>query len=115
MVLIVEDEASVRVTTRRLLERDGYEVLEARHGADALLMWRKHRDDVVACVTDLRMPEMGGRELAAILRADRPSLPMVYVSGYGDDATTVTGPHEAFVGKPFTPEAFQQALSSVLG
>jgi two-component system, cell cycle sensor histidine kinase and response regulator CckA len=109
-VLIVEDEAAVRVTTRRLLERRGYEVLEARHGADALHVWREHRARIVACVTDLRMPEMGGRELAALLRADAPSLPVVYVSGYGEDASTAAGPHEAFVGKPFTAEGLLSAL-----
>jgi FixJ family two-component response regulator len=60
------------------------------------------------------MPEMGGRELAAILRADRPSLPMVYVSGYGDAAAT-PGAHEAFVGKPFTAEALLAALQRAIG
>jgi CheY-like chemotaxis protein len=113
-VLIVEDESAVRVTTRRVLERQGYAVLEARHGADALLVWREHRRHFVACITDLRMPEMGGRELAALLRADEPSLPVVYVSGYDEDADTVAGPRDTFVGKPFTAEALIAALQAVV-
>ncbi|AHG93833.1 PAS sensor protein (plasmid) [Gemmatirosa kalamazoonensis] len=111
-VLVVEDEASVRLTTRRVLERHGFAVLEARHGADALLVWREHGADIVCCVTDLRMPEMGGRELVAQIRADRPALPVVYLSGYVDRGAVE--PADGFVEKPFTGEALLQAVTSVL-
>jgi len=114
-VLVVEDEAAVRITTRRVLERHGYGVLEARHGADALLVWREHGEGVVCCVTDLRMPEMGGRELVAQLRADRPDLPVVYVSGYSDRvAHDEVGPRDEFVEKPFTAEALLAAVTMVV-
>jgi two-component system cell cycle sensor histidine kinase/response regulator CckA len=114
-VLLVEDEAPVRATLRRILERHGYTVLEARHGGDALLAWRKDRDVIDAVITDLRMPEMGGRELVAVMRRERPELPVVYISGYADlGGTATTGPREAFVEKPFTAEALLDALQGVL-
>ncbi|MDF1501747.1 PAS domain-containing protein [Roseisolibacter sp. H3M3-2] len=114
-VLVVEDESPVRATTRRVLERHGYAVLEARHGADALLLWARHRDAVDAVVTDLRMPEMGGRALVARLRADRPDLPVVYVSGYSDEATTAAAlPCERYVEKPFAGEALLAAVAEAL-
>jgi PAS domain S-box-containing protein len=112
-VLVVEDEASVRIATRRLLERHGYAVLEARHGADAILVWREHGPTIVACVTDLRMPEMGGRELVAQLRADRADLPVVYLSGYAD--RDVADSRDGFVEKPFTGEALLAALHTAIG
>jgi two-component system response regulator FixJ len=86
-------------------------VLEARHGADALLLWRAHRAEVTAVVTDLRMPEMGGRELVARLREQGAALPVVFVSGYSDEsATPDAAPAERALEKPFTGEALLQAL-----
>jgi CheY-like chemotaxis protein len=115
LVLLVEDEAAVRATARRILERHGYAVLEARHGADALLLWRAHRDEVTAVVTDLRMPEMGGRELATVLREERPELPLVLVTGYADQPlVSHLGVRAAYVEKPFTGDALLAALRQVL-
>jgi CheY-like chemotaxis protein len=114
-VLLVEDEAPVRATARRMLERRGHTVLEARHGADALLVWEDHHARIDAVVTDLRMPELGGRELVARLRARQPDLPVVYVSGYADEgAPAAAGPDEVFVEKPFTGESLVHALAQVL-
>jgi CheY-like chemotaxis protein len=104
----------VRAAARRVLERHGHAVVEARHGADALLVWAEHRDAVDAVVTDLRMPELGGRELVARLRAERPSLPVVYMSGYAEPGPTAGGAHEAFVEKPFTGDTLLAAVDEVL-
>jgi CheY-like chemotaxis protein len=114
-VLFAEDEAPVRAITRRLLERRGYAVLEARDGADALDVWRAHADAVDVVVTDLRMPELGGHELVARLRAERPGLPVVYVSGYSDEEGRLAGGRlEAFVEKPFAADALLGAIDRVL-
>ena len=114
-VLLVEDETAVRATTRRVLERHGYAVLEARHGADALLLWQPHRADVSAVVTDLRMPQMGGVELVRRLRTDRATLPVVYVSGYsGEAAQSASLPFERFIEKPFRSETLLAALDAVV-
>jgi CheY-like chemotaxis protein len=119
-VLLVEDEAPVRATARRMLERHGYRVLEARHGADALLLWREHAAAVDVAVTDLRMPELGGRDLVTRLRAERPGLPVVFMSGYADQVERAPVPggdrraRQALVEKPFTAEALLAAVARVL-
>lgn len=114
-VLIVEDEAPVRSVIRRTLERHQLQVLEARHGADAMLLWQRHREEIRVVLTDVRMPEMGGHELAAALRADRPDLPVIFVSGYADQPTSQTlGPFDRFVEKPFTADTLLSALVDAL-
>jgi PAS domain S-box-containing protein len=114
-VLLVEDEDPVRHTMRRILERHGYGVVEARNGAEALELWRVERATIDAVVSDLRMPEMGGRELAARLRAESPSLPVVYVSGYAEQpAAGQAGLADAFVEKPFAAQTLLAALDAVL-
>ncbi len=114
-ILVVEDEAPVRAIVRRTLERHGLQVLEARHGVDALLLWKRHRDVIRVVLTDVRMPEMGGQELATALRQDRPTLPVVFVSGYADsELTRALGPHDRFVEKPFTTDILLAALVEAL-
>ena len=118
-VLLVEDDAAVRGTARRLLERRGYTVREAVNGAQALRVWAEHGGDVDVVVTDVRMPELGGPELIAQLRAARPDLPVVFTSGYtGADprgARAGSVDREAFVAKPFTGDAMLAAVAGVLG
>ena len=82
----MEDEAAVRSSARRLLERQGYHVLEARHGADALRIVEESGRPIDLVVTDLVMPEMGGKELAERLRAHRPGLKVLFMSGYTEKA-----------------------------
>jgi signal transduction histidine kinase len=114
-ILLVEDESPVRSAARRMLERRGHIVLEARHGGDALLMWRDRRARIDAVVTDLRMPEMGGRELVQQLRAEQPDLPVVYMTGYSEQSVPdANAPHTAFVEKPFTMERLLSAVERVL-
>ncbi len=85
-ILLVEDEASVRDMTRRLLQRHGYQVLEARHGVDALAIWEQHRDKIQLLFTDMVMPQgMNGSELAARLRERTPRLRVIFTSGYNAD------------------------------
>ena len=104
-MLLVEDEAAVRSSGARLLER-GYTVLEARHGAEALRIARRASRPIDLVLTDVVMPEMGGRELAERLR-DRPVQALVlFMSGYTEKAVarTVLPAGTAFVEKPFTIE-----------
>ena len=112
-VLLVEDEAAVRRIARRLLERHGFRVLEARHGADALLTWDEHRGAVDVLGTDLRMPEMGGPELIERLRARRPDLPVVLMSGYVRENGAGAGQAVRALDKPFTPEELLGAVEAV--
>jgi CheY-like chemotaxis protein len=115
-VLLVEDEAAVRSTARRTLERSGYQVLEARHGADALLVWSRARDSIDLVVTDVRMPEMDGPELVAALRAERPNLPVLFTSGYltGPVAAEIAAAEEACLAKPFSSSELVQRVRRLL-
>jgi PAS domain S-box-containing protein len=113
-VLLVEDETAVRAVGRRTLERLGYRILEACHGLDALRLWREQGGQVDAVVTDLRMPRMGGLELAARLRQERPGLPVVFVSGYSAELLPAAPAAGPFVEKPFTAEALGRALEGAL-
>jgi len=104
-ILLVEDEAPVRGVIRRTLERNGYNVLEARHGADALLVWERDSSAISLVITDIVMPELGGRELAGRLRADRPEIPILFLSGYaggaGGAGALPLSAGEPFLHKPF--------------
>ena len=116
-LLLVEDEAAVRSSARRLLERQGYHVLEARHGADALRIVEESGRPIDLVVTDLVMPEMGGKELAERLRAHRPGLKVLFMSGYTEKAISSGGvmpPNTGFVEKPFTVEQLMRRLREIL-
>jgi PAS domain S-box-containing protein len=116
-LLLVEDEAAVRSSARRLLERQGYTVLEARHGGDALRIVEETGRQIDLVVTDLVMPEMGGKELAERLRAHRPGLKVLFMSGYTEKVIATGGvmpPNTGFVEKPFTVEQLMRRLREIL-
>jgi PAS domain S-box-containing protein len=104
-VLIVEDEEAVRHLARRVLIANGYRVLEASNGEEALVVWQKHSEDIDVLVTDVVMPKLGGQALVDRLRATRPDLSVVFCSGYSDNMLMPVredDPHTAFLAKPFT-------------
>ena len=85
-VLLVEDEPTVRMLTRVVLERAGYRVVEATHGLEALKIWDQHQGKIQLLLTDIVMPEgMSGRELTARLQAENPALKVLFTSGYSAD------------------------------
>lgn len=85
-ILLVEDEPAVRMLTRVILERQGYHVLEAEHGVEALKIWEQHEEKIQLLLTDLMMPEgISGRELAQRLKVRRPDLRIIFTSGYSPD------------------------------
>ena len=103
-VLVVEDEEALRAMIRRLLQREGYVVLEADNGADAIRLMQESSGPAVELVlTDLRMPLMGGRELAAALARSQPGLPVVLMSGFTAQLRDLQliSPHLALLSKPF--------------
>jgi len=116
-LLLVEDEAAVRSSARRLLERHGYEVVEARHGRDALRILDEGGRRIDLVITDLVMPEMGGREMVERVRAHYPAMKVLFMSGYSERAVTSDGsmpPGTGFVEKPFTVEQLIRRTSEIL-
>ena len=114
-VLVAEDEAAVRESVRRILERAGYTVIEARHGADALLLWREHREQIALVLTDVVMPEMRGTELASSVRAQAPDTKILYMSGYASEAARSDElPGATLIEKPFDAETLLRAVRASL-
>jgi PAS domain S-box-containing protein len=116
-VLLVEDEEGVRALTRHVLNGCGYTVLEAADGRQAVRVAEQYGGQIDLLVTDVVMPDMGGRAVAERLLASRPGLKVLYLSGYTDDAVVRHGILEAqvqFVQKPFSPAALAQKVRDVL-
>jgi CheY-like chemotaxis protein len=116
-VLIAEDEEAVRAIAQRILERGGYRVLTARHGADALRVLSEADATVDVLLSDVVMPEMGGVELAARAVEMIPGLPVVLMSGYTDkdlgpinEEEMVTG----FISKPFTSDSLLETVKAAV-
>jgi CheY-like chemotaxis protein len=116
-ILVVEDEDALRAAIRRLLQSEGYTVLEAQNGASALEVLSSPSAAGVALVlTDLRMPVMDGRQLAAALARIRPNLPVVFMSGFTAQLMDMrlVSPHLPFLAKPFKNEALLAAVRGQL-
>jgi two-component system cell cycle sensor histidine kinase/response regulator CckA len=116
-VLVVEDEVAVRNVIRRVLETNGYVVLVASDGQEALRLANEHRGPIRLLLTDVVMPGMSGRELADRLALVRQEAKVLYLSGYTDDAIVQHGVLEsgiAFLQKPFTPQGLARRLREVL-
>ncbi len=115
MILIAEDDASVRGLVRDELRKLGYEVLEAKDGLDACLVATQHMGSLKLLLTDVVMPGMSGRELAQHLRVIKPDLKLLFISGYTDDVGLDNGDSSsAYLQKPFTPEAVAAAVRDLL-
>jgi PAS domain S-box-containing protein len=115
-ILLVEDEEKVRHLVRKVIEQQGYTVLEAESGPAALQLVRD-RSDVDLLVTDVVMPEMSGPELATQLSGRRPGLKVLFISGYTDDASVHRGLAEGtpmVLQKPFSPAELAHKIREVL-
>jgi DNA-binding response OmpR family regulator len=116
-LLVVEDEASLRKVARRSLEAAGYRVLTAVDGDDALRTSAEHPGEIHLLLTDVVMPRMGGRLLAQELTKARPTVKVIYMSGYTDDAIVHHGVLAAgthFLAKPFTAVGLTTKVREVL-
>ena len=116
-ILVVEDEPSVREMITRILSSEGYTVLEAANGKQALVAFETNASPVSLVLTDVAMPEMGGEELGTRLATLSPSLRVVYMSGFTDEEVARRGLlHEGvpFLQKPLMPEVLMEAIRSIL-
>ena len=116
-ILLVEDEDAVRAIARRVLQRAGFEILEASTPDDALHIAEQHANVISLVVSDLVMPGMTGTELGVAVRRLRPDVPILYMSGYArEDVAESVGALSAasFVSKPFTPGSLIEAVRVAL-
>lgn len=116
-VLVVDDEAGVRMLAARILRKRGYSVLEAASGAEALVVAHAWNGRIHLLVTDVVMPEMNGWELARRLQAERPGLETLYISGYAENAVAHEGGVDKkvnFLQKPFAAGALVQNVRKLL-
>jgi two-component system cell cycle sensor histidine kinase/response regulator CckA len=116
-ILLVEDEPRLRELARHVLQENGYTVLEAKSAMDALHISASYGKPIHLLLTDVVMPEMGGRALAERLLPLHPSMKAIFMSGYTDDAVVRHGIlHDQvnFLQKPFLPLALAQKVREVL-
>ena len=104
-VLVVEDEAELREVTKRILTRNGYQVVTAANGPEALALAVAHPGEIHLLVTDVVMPHMLGKEVAEKMRAVKPGIEVLFMSGYARPVLASQGrlePNVALVEKPFS-------------
>lgn len=117
VVLLAEDDPEVRMAVAKMLQHEGFNVLHASSGADALKRCRSHEGRLDLLLTDVVMPGMSGRELAIHMRSARPDIRVIYMSGYSED---MIGRHgilqvdDNYLQKPFTSAALIETIEQVL-
>ncbi len=114
VVLVVDDEESVRSYVRRVLQGAGYQVLEAADGVDALALLEKLSGAVDLLVTDVKMPRLPGIELVKAVKGQFPAIPVIYISSIRRDGLHDPRRSVIFVEKPFTPEVLLEAVQELL-
>ena len=116
-ILLVEDDDSVRLINQELLQELGYQVLVARNGEEALECFRR-RERIDLLVTDVGLPGMNGRQLAEIAQQLKPSLPVLFLTGYAEGAMSradFLGPNMQLLTKPFALDVLATRVADMLG
>jgi len=116
-ILVVEDEDALRALLCRFFRLYGYNVMEARHGGEALLLAERHPGPIHLMVSDVVMPQMSGKELADRMAPLHPEMTVFFMSGYTDSDLTsygAPGPSQHFIPKPFRPMDLVKKVRDIL-
>jgi CheY-like chemotaxis protein len=116
-VLLAEDEAAVRESTREFLRLTGYIVLEAGNGMEALAIARDYKGPIHLMISDVVMPQMSGAKLAEDLASERPQMKVLFVSGYAENTVLRHGKIDVtsrFLQKPFSLKVLARKIREVL-
>jgi CheY-like chemotaxis protein len=116
-ILLVEDEPAILALATEMLERQGYCVLAASRPGEAIRVAEEHAGEIHLLMTDVVMPEMNGRDMAQALLATRPSLRLLFASGYTADVIAYRGVVDEgmhFIQKPFTQQSLAAKVREVL-
>ena len=116
-ILFVEDEEHLRAVLSETMELLGYNLLTAKSGEDALAISANCKQEIHLLLTDVRLPEMKGPELALRIQADRPQIKVIYISGYPKEVLAPDGilePGTVLLHKPFTIKILAATLREVL-
>ncbi len=113
---MVDDEEAVRHLASRMLIWMGYQVLEARHGREALATVEEHNGPIHLVLTDIKMPGMNGRELGRHIEERWPSIPILYMSGFASEVFRdgLLEPGAPFLAKPFTQDDLSTRVRAML-
>lgn len=111
-ILIVDDESSLREVVVRSLQAEGYRVIEAGDGLQALALIDQDHLDIALVITDIRMPRMDGRELAERITVRPTPLPMIFISGYDQRGVNLPG---SLFPKPFSVDVLLREIRRLLG
>ena len=116
-ILIVDDEQPIREFLRRILSKEGFQILEASNGEEALDVFKRQTAKIQLVLMDIAMPQMDGRTCARMMLKEQPHMPMIYMSGDMDPALMppeLKKPAMAFLPKPFTAEEILFQACSLL-
>ena len=116
-ILIVDDNASIRQLIVDILKPLGYNCIEAASAKDAINILRKYKGEIHLLLTDVVMPEMNGKELAEIIKKERPGIKVIFMSGYTENIIAHNGILEQginYISKPITPVELSQKIKNVL-
>jgi CheY-like chemotaxis protein len=116
-ILVVEDDAGIRALVEEVLSSAGYRVLVAEDGANALRISTEYAGPIQLLLTDVILPKMSGKEIAANLRALRPEIIVLFMSGYTKEVMAHNGtldPEVNFIQKPWSPRVLRQKIQTLL-
>jgi two-component system cell cycle sensor histidine kinase/response regulator CckA len=117
-ILVVENGEMLRPLICEILRKEGYNVLEAQDGDEALLVWRQYQGPIDLVLTDVVMPNMSGKELVEHLRLLQPEIKVIYMSGYESSILSSSGnkfgSKAVFLQKPFRPAELSEKIREIL-